>query len=143
MVNDFLKGIEEFVRSACQSIFTKSFLELVDQRIELVEEQLKVLKKCRKLVSEVIDRSQALEEFENSSPSADLSDSPQESRKVDENLTDFRRRQIYLYIENNGPTPLKDLAERFKIPMGSIGAVMDHSNFIRTAIGYGLRKNHK
>lgn len=133
-------------------MFTKSFLDLIDQRIESVEEQLRVLRKCRKLVCDVVDRNQALEEFQNSTnststpastPDVDLSDSPQESRKVDENLTDFRRKQIYLYIENNGPTPLKNLAEKFKIPMGSIGAVMDHPNFIRTAIGYGLRKNHK
>jgi len=53
------------------------------------------------------------------------------------------RKLVSEYIQANGPKPLADVCRHTKIPNGSITAVVKHPMFVKTAIGYGLSKNHR
>lgn len=53
------------------------------------------------------------------------------------------RKLVSEYIQANGPKPLAEICRHTKIPNGSITAVVKHPMFVKTAIGYGLAKNHR
>ena len=53
------------------------------------------------------------------------------------------RKLVSEFIQANGPKPLAEICRHTKIPNGSITAVVKHPMFVKTAIGYGLAKNHR
>lgn len=57
--------------------------------------------------------------------------------------TEHYRTLIRRYIQANGPTPMAELSRKTGIPNGSMTAALTHPMFVKTAIGYGLKENHK
>jgi len=57
--------------------------------------------------------------------------------------TEHYRSLVQRYIQANGPTPIHVLVKRTGIPEGSMGGVIKHPMFVKTAIGYGLSSQHR
>lgn len=88
-------------------------------------------------------RKPAAANVESGQDSVAEEDSDAPTPPVGTTRTEFYRKLASEYIQANGPKPLADICRHTRIPSGSITAVVKHPMFVKTAIGYGLAKNHR
>jgi hypothetical protein len=85
----------------------------------------------------------AAEEKPEVSPDGKQPDAVEMEIPIGETKMEHYRKLVSEYLQANGPKPLAEICRRTGIPNGSITAVVKHSMFVKTALGYGLTKNHR
>ncbi len=137
---------------------TKEDYEELSKQIDARAVELEALREAQKLIGirlGIVERKQhggprTRKAFSpaDSSGSTESSDTEQDDDDTPQppagtTKTEHYRKICQQYIQANGPTTLMDLARKTGIPSGSIGGVVNHPMFVKTAIGYGLKENHR
>jgi hypothetical protein len=78
-----------------------------------------------------------------SGESADVAHAEVPDVPVGTGRTEHFRKVVREYIQANGPAQPSILSQKTGVPSGSMGGVLNHPMFVKTAIGYGLAENHK